>query len=292
MKLLITCLALIIIISNVDWLYFFSIIQQINYFYLLVAWILYHLSKWCAAFRFGIYATEKGYHLRFFENLKINYIGMFYNIFLPGGIGGDGYKALLLKKRFDAPMKSVLSIIVMDRISGFFAILMLVIVFFYLSMFFDIIPLWLQPWWFETFLIIIGFLIFKFLHFWLLPLNFVSLLNVLISSLLAQFIQVVAVWLILSGLNHMDGWYTYSFVFLLSSIISLLPISIGGFGTREVTFLTLMPLVGESVTHGVIIAMVFYWIQVSANFVGAFLKSSDTIKVSSKEDCIPLNHNA
>ena len=34
---------------------------------------------------------RKGYHLRFFENLKINYIGMFYNIFLPGGIGGDVY---------------------------------------------------------------------------------------------------------------------------------------------------------------------------------------------------------
>ena len=62
----------------------------------------------------------------------------------------------------------------------------------------------------------------------------------------------------------MAGTHTASF-FFLSSIISLLPISIGGFGTREVTFLTLMPLVGESVTHGVIIAMVFYWIQVSAN---------------------------
>lgn len=159
-------------------------------------------------------------------------------------------------------------------------------------MFANFIPLWLQSWWIDLVLISISMIVFKYLHHWLLPVHLQSLVQLLFCSLLAQLIQVAAVWVLLSGLGHYEGWYTYGFVFLLSSIVSLLPISIGGFGTREVTFLTLMPLIGESVTHGVIIAMMFYWIQVSANLVGEIFKQSLSSEGSSVNDLEALKHKA
>ncbi len=39
---------------------------------------------------------------------------MFYNLFLPGGIGGDAYKGYVLKKKYEVKTKSVVSILVLD----------------------------------------------------------------------------------------------------------------------------------------------------------------------------------
>src|ERR1700761_7528298 len=47
---------------------------------------------------------------------------MCYNVLLPGGIGGDGYKIYLLHKRYKLPTKKVFWAILFDRLSGFWAI--------------------------------------------------------------------------------------------------------------------------------------------------------------------------
>lgn len=52
------------------------------------------------------------------QNLKLYALGMFYNLFLPGGSGGDGYKVYLLRKLYKAPVKHLLSAVLLDRING------------------------------------------------------------------------------------------------------------------------------------------------------------------------------
>ena len=44
----------------------------------------------------GVFISEK-------ESLKLYYKGMFYNIMLPGGIGGDGYKGYYLHNTLHVP---------------------------------------------------------------------------------------------------------------------------------------------------------------------------------------------
>src|ERR1700759_342007 len=55
-------------------------------------------------------------------NLRLYFLGLCYNVLLPGGIGGDGYKIYLLHKRYKLPTKKVFWAILFDRLSGFWAI--------------------------------------------------------------------------------------------------------------------------------------------------------------------------
>ena len=54
---------------------------------------------------------------------------MFYNFFIPGGIGGDAYKVYLLNKNFGWSAKKLPSSLFNDRLSGLLAICVLILVF-------------------------------------------------------------------------------------------------------------------------------------------------------------------
>src|SRR5690606_18716449 len=75
--------------------------------------------------------------LNFFKNIElpisvkhniILYVqGMFYNIFLPGGIGGDGYKILTLRNQYNTASKQIFSAVFFDRLSGLWALGFLIV---------------------------------------------------------------------------------------------------------------------------------------------------------------------
>ena len=52
------------------------------------------------------------------RNIKLYYVGMFYNLFLPGGIGGDGYKVWMLRREFSSSWKSLILISFLERLNG------------------------------------------------------------------------------------------------------------------------------------------------------------------------------
>ena len=60
--------------------------------------ILYFISQIISSERLRNLMSVNGYKLSFKENGKLYLIGMFYNFFVPGGIGGDLYKTYLMKK--------------------------------------------------------------------------------------------------------------------------------------------------------------------------------------------------
>ncbi len=53
---------------------------------------------------------------------------MFYNLFLPGGIGGDGYKIYLLQKNYQTGTKKIFGAVLADRISGMVALVVLALI--------------------------------------------------------------------------------------------------------------------------------------------------------------------
>ena len=76
-----------------------------NWVFLGAAVLLYALSKLLSAFRLNIYFRNIKLGLPEWENIKLYWLGMFYNLFLPGAIGGDAYKVILLNKKLGAPYK-------------------------------------------------------------------------------------------------------------------------------------------------------------------------------------------
>lgn len=76
-----------------------KLLLQANGFYLLPALVLFILSKLISAIRLQVNFNNIQLPLNPIDNIRLYWLGMFYNLFLPGAISGDIYKVILLSKK-------------------------------------------------------------------------------------------------------------------------------------------------------------------------------------------------
>lgn len=95
-----------------------AVIKRADSVFLILAILFFVLSKVIAAFRLNLYFHQLNIPLAQKSNLQLYLLGMFYNLFLPGGIGGDAYKGYLIRKKFDVATKRIVAVLVLDRLSG------------------------------------------------------------------------------------------------------------------------------------------------------------------------------
>ena len=190
---------------------------------------------------------------------------MFYNLFLPGGIGGDAYKGYAIQKQFKAGTKKVIGVLLLDRLSG-----MLLILIYALGL--AAVLNWNEYntyRWLLWALIPIGTLIF----WWLNKKWFSYAVKVFwgsfIYSAALQLIQISAVFCIMKSLSIHTNELAYLFIFMVSSIVSVIPLTIGGFGSREITFLYGSMLLGLNQDVSVGISLTFMAITALVSLIGA-----------------------
>lgn len=118
LKALFSAVLLYLVFTRIPFSEVWEVLQKANPWYLLLALLAFALSKWIAARRLNRYFQCIQVPLTEKSNLKLYLLGMFYNLFLPGGIGGDAYKGYLLHKTFGASGKRLASVLLLDRISG------------------------------------------------------------------------------------------------------------------------------------------------------------------------------
>ncbi len=239
-------------------------IKRTQPLYLVMAILAFVVSKVISSFRLNLYFHELKIHLTQKSNLKLYLLGMFYNLFLPGGIGGDAYKGYLIKKKFDIVTKKVVSVLVLDRLSG---MLLLFIYACLLALFLNQanIP-------FLKVVAVVG-LILSVVVFWFLNKRFFPyVLPVFWSSFgysaLVQLFQLISAFLILKALHLEYNTVAYLFIFLISSIISVLPLTIGGIGSREVTFFYGAAWLALDQNASIGISMVFFLITALVSLLG------------------------
>ena len=80
--------------------------------------VIFNLSKFFCSVRLNMFFKQDGVFISEKESLKLYYKGMFYNMMLPGGIGGDGYKGYYLHNTLQVPVKNLVRPILWDRITG------------------------------------------------------------------------------------------------------------------------------------------------------------------------------
>jgi hypothetical protein len=88
-------------------------------------------------------------------------------------------------------------------------------------------------------------------------------------SFLVQIFQVLAVLLILGAFNIKNDQPAYLFIFLVSSVAAMLPISVGGIGIRELVFLSISNYLSLDQKVAVAISLTFYLITVLGSSLGA-----------------------
>ena len=118
LKIVISAVLIYFIYTKIDLNEVFDVVKKTNLVYLMLALLLFVVSKIIAALRLNLYFHQLEVSLTQKSNLKLYLLGMFYNLFLPGGIGGDAYKGYLIKKKFGIASKKIVSILVLDRLSG------------------------------------------------------------------------------------------------------------------------------------------------------------------------------
>lgn len=261
-KLAISAIIITLILRKIDERLLFSVVKEANPLWVVWALIWFATSKMTSAFRFNSLLGTEGIHLTTLQNIKLYWMCMYYNLLLPGGISGDGYKIKLLMDRFDKPLKRMLTITLMDRISGLFALGQLSLVFLlyvaeFRSFWYLIVPAFIFS--FVVCWFVFGWMIGRFPRVW----GITS-----IQSIGVQGAQSIATLGLVFALGQGMHWPDYLVLFLVSSVVAMLPITIGGAGARELTFLYGSQFLDIHAEKAVAIGFLFYLISTSVSFMG------------------------
>jgi glycosyltransferase 2 family protein len=274
LKFAVTAAALYLVIRKIDIKEVFLLYSQSNLLYIFLALVFFALSKLVSAYRLNIYFRAIDIHLAEKTNIRLYLLGMFYNLFLPGGIGGDGYKVYLLQKRYNAGTKKILGAVLSDRISGMVALVVLALAGIALfnpdsfniknstlkiQHFLPYVSLSLIPLAFLAY-----YLFIKYIYPYFLRINLVTFGY----GFIVQLLQVVCAWFLLLALGEHENHLAYLVIFLVSSAVAVLPISIGGVGVRELTFLYGSQLLNVDMTVAVGISFLFYLLTALVSLCG------------------------
>ncbi|NNV56319.1 lysylphosphatidylglycerol synthase transmembrane domain-containing protein [Limnovirga soli] len=263
-KLMVTGLCLWYVSNKIDWSKSWQTLQRANIFWLLVATILFAGSKIVAACRLNIYFKNMQLQLSQKTNLQLYWLGMFYNLFLPGGIGGDAYKVILLTKTHHQPAKLLTAAVLLDRISGVAGLAVLAALYYYAvysgGQYALLLVLAILPCIGLYYVVVNKFFPSFIKGFW----------STFWMGLLVQGLQVLCAYSIMQSLHLYNHSSPYILIFLLSSIVAILPFTIGGLGAREVVFIWGSTQFLLNQEESVCISLLFYLITVFISTIGVF----------------------
>ncbi len=239
-------------------------IKNSNPFSVFFALILYIFSQYVSTLRLNLIVKKAGIEISTFENFKLYLIGMAYNLFLPGGIGGDGYKLLIYKNDYNADGKKAFLALILERAIGMVVIFILIAVILSISTF-DIRYkhfFWIVAPILYGVSILIFNIIFKYFK------NLFT--RGMIWSALIQVIQILALYVLAYSFGQ-TNWIDLACIFLLSTIATAVPVFLGGLGAREFVFGLLATQVGMENSVAVTLAVLFSFVTILSSLPGLVL---------------------
>ncbi|SDE28403.1 lysylphosphatidylglycerol synthase transmembrane domain-containing protein [Niabella drilacis] len=265
LKIAFTMLALWLVYTKVDLAAVRRLWKEANGWWLIPALAAFVICQVITSFRLLYFFRNIGLPLSARSNLRLYLLGMFYNLFLPSGLGGDGYKIIVLKQRYPTTHKEVFSAVFFDRLAGLWGLGFLV------SCFSLSLPEVRQysAWILAAFAG--GTLVYYFIlrrYFNRVSRHFFAthLLGICTQSL-----QLATVAFILAALGCRASYWPYFAIFLLSSLASLFPFSIGGLGAREVAIVWGAGIFGLDKDLAVSVSLSFYLITMAMALSAIFI---------------------
>ncbi|NJB82593.1 lysylphosphatidylglycerol synthase transmembrane domain-containing protein [Wenyingzhuangia aestuarii] len=280
LKIGVSVLLFYFVVTKISFADVLTIIKNSHLFLILASGIFLLASQWVSSIRLNTFFHSLGYYLSAKSNHILYAIGMFYNFFIPGGIGGDAYKVYKLHKKFDWSVKKLSAAIFIDRFSGLSAIGMLLVLL--------AIPFVQSLGWFSSNSIlytlgVLLFLLVPLLSLLLVQKLFPSFKNVyfktLLYSLLVQSLQLVSVYCLVINFGVSSDLISYLFIFLISVILSI--VSFAGIGVREFVFYQAADVLHYNKDISVAIGLLFTFLTAILSLIGVFfqIKKIDLKKV-------------
>ncbi len=249
-----------------------------NWLWLLLAVILLMLSKVFSAFRLNIYFRNIRIQLPEWTNVKLYWLGMFYNLFLPGSISGDAYKVVLLKRKYDSSYKKTSAAVLLDRFSGLLALGLIVSVYGIIvfdKTLYDLILITGSVAAIAALYLIVRFYFKDFIPgFW----------STFMWGLVVQLMQVICVYCILLSVGLPIDQPQWIFIFLVAAVVAVFPVSLGGgLGTREVVFVEGAKYFHLDSQLALIVSLLFYLATVIASIGGLYFVFHDPLTEGQKK---------
>ena len=264
LKISITGLSLYLVSRKVEFNDLKDAFEKSNPIFLFLAFISFVISQLISSSRLNTFFKGIGLKISETYNFKIYLLGMFYNLFLPGGIGGDGYKIFLLRKKFEIKGRRLLQAIFFDRLSGLWALGLInatLVIF---------IPYLGVPNWVPVLVVAIGTITYYVIMRKIFGDYSTYFVLSHIKALMVQSMQVISVILILYALNFEGKFSPYLFMFLVSSLVAIFPFTVGGLGARELVFVYGAQYFEMDQHLAVIISLLFYCISALLSFSGIY----------------------
>ena len=275
-KLSVLVLIIILIVRKIDERLLLRVLASIQPLWILWALLWFALSKFIAAMRFNTLLRTDGIHLATWQNVKLYWLCMYYNLLLPGGISGDGYKIKVLMDHFKRPFKRLLTLTLVDRISGMIALGQLGLILMHFIPFTQPYRPWIIPAFILSLMVI--WQLYRFCR-----VGTIWWLNT-VQSIGVQGAQAVATLGLVYALGQQSHWADYLILFLVSSLVAMVPMTIGGAGARELTFLYGSKFLAIDAEKAVAIAFLFYLVSTFISFLGILfsLKGNILLRTSEK----------
>ncbi len=264
LKIIVSIAALVFVFTKIEIGEVAAIFSHSNILFMLLALFLFVLSKYVSAIRLNLFFSSIGLNLDRVYNLKLYLLGMYYNLFLPGGIGGDGYKIWLLGKNEDIKTKKIFWAVLLDRLTGVMALFCLAIA---LSLFLSVetaFPFKYYIWVLIPFSVAGFYIIIKYFF----PDFRGNYIKTSLQAFGVQILQVFCAYAIFLSIGGSDIVMAYLFLFLISSIVATLPVTIGGVGSREISFLYGAQILHLDQNLSIALSLAFYIITAFTSFWG------------------------
>lgn len=263
-KLLVSIILLSVVIYRIDWQTVRPLIRHISSWWLLPVFILFNFSQVLSAMRLKSFIDRLFHPVSLARHIALYYEGMLYNLVVPSGFGGDVYKLFKFRQWGNVRSVKVVRALLMDRLSGLVALI--VILLFLWGMLFPpvyrmlvfvaaatVYAIWLGAWRY-----VIG-----------------NLHNFLPVNLLAagvQLAQVVCVYFIVYAMGYQSHAQVYLIIFLLSSLATVIPVTVGGLGMREMVFLFATSYFGVPTSTGLAVSLTFFMVTAVSSCGGIFVR--------------------
>ncbi|MDD5263037.1 MAG: lysylphosphatidylglycerol synthase transmembrane domain-containing protein [Methylacidiphilales bacterium] len=265
LRFLATALILILVYfyNRNEWPHQMAIIRRSNPVWLLAAFLCYGITTALGIWRWHVLLKACHAKMKLSRTIQLTFMGLFANQFMPGAMGGDVVKAIYTSREIPHIKPTVIMSIVMERLLGFVAMFLVstaLILSRYEQLTRDPITRFAVHLYLGVFLIVIVVLAVgawnragDFLPFWK-KLPFREGLREAGQAYQLFLRHPSCFWggLVLSALAHFSLMLTFYFVSIalqmdlnfidlaavlpLIAVVTLIPVTINGFGLREVAF--------------------------------------------------------
>jgi uncharacterized membrane protein YbhN (UPF0104 family) len=272
LKILCSAGALYLLFHQLDLPRMLNLFRSAQWAWVLVAFLVLNLAQLASALRMRFYFLAEKRDISMRYSIILYYVGMLFNLVLPGGIGGDGYKTVVLKRDFKIPIRTSVRLMISNRANGLLFLILIGLGFGLLSETLQA----LLPYTKLLLLLaaILALISYSQLAKLLLKEKFETQVQAGVYSFAVQALVAICAAALFQALDASYAWNAqghapdYLMLFMISSFVSVLPVSVGGIGLRELTFFYGTQFLGLNPEAGVAVALLYFAVNACASLIG------------------------